>query len=141
MGVMARGAARVLVIEDDPDGREPLIELLRMEGYDVTPAADGGTALARLRTDEPFDALIVDFILPDIDAIEVIRATHALKDRPAVIVFTGYHRQKTAAEAAGSDAFILKPDIEQLLAQLRTLIAARIGRVVPSPDSARKKNG
>jgi len=45
---MARG--RVLVVEDDPDAREPLTELLRMEGYDVTPAADGGTALARLRT-------------------------------------------------------------------------------------------
>jgi|SRR5690349_970422 CheY-like chemotaxis protein len=133
---MARGG--VLVVEDDPDAREPLTELLRMEGYDVTSAADGGTALARLRTDEPYDALVVDLVLPDVDGFEVIREAHAFPASPAVLVFTGHHRDKAAAEAAGCDAFILKPDIEQLLTQLSMLIVARVGRGIPATPDPKK---
>jgi two-component system, OmpR family, KDP operon response regulator KdpE len=123
------GAAHLLVVEDDANAREALVELFRFEGYIAVAAADGRTALARLRTDAPVDAVVVDLGLPDIDGVDVIRAARTLPNSPAVIVFTGHYRHKRAAEAAGCDAFILKPDVDEL----RARVSALVGVVPISP--------
>ena len=116
------GAIRLLVVEDDANAREALVELLQFEGYSVVAAADGRTALARLRADAPLDAVVVDLGLPDIDGVDVITTARTLTNSPAVIVFTGHYRYKRDAEAAGCDAFVLKPDVEKLLAQVSALV-------------------
>jgi len=54
----------------------------------------------------------------------LIRTICATEERPAVVVFTGHHRLKADAEAAGCDAFVLKPDLEGLLATISSAIAA-----------------
>ena len=116
---------RVLIVEDDADGREPLAEVLSAEGYDVASAADGEAAMAGL---EDCDVLVLDLGLPDLDGLDVIRTARALPDPPAVVVFTGHHRLKADAEAAGCDAFILKPDLDDLLARLAVITTeARTG--------------
>jgi len=117
--------ARVLIVEDDADGREPLAEVLRAEGYDVAIAGDGGAAIAQL---DGCDVLVVDLGLPDIDCLDIIRSARALPVPPAVVVFTGHHRLMADAEAAGCAAFVLKPDLDALLAwlgSLTTSVAAR----------------
>jgi len=122
---MALTPPLVLVVEDDPDGREPLGEVLRLEGYAVTGAADGASAIRQLG--DGFDVVVLDLGLPDIAGVEVIRAACALPDGgPVVIVFTGYHRLRADAEAAGCAAFILKPDLDALLAA----IEAHVGQAV-----------
>ena len=115
--------ARLLVVEDDTNAREALVELLRCEGYMTVAAPDGLTALGRLRT-HVVDAVVVDLGLPDIDGVDVIQAARTLPNKPAVIVFTGHYRYKRAAEAAGCDAFVLKPDVEKLLAEVSALVGA-----------------
>jgi two-component system KDP operon response regulator KdpE len=123
-------ARRVLVVEDDGDGREPLTEVLRLEGYEVSSAADGATAIACVRV-ETYDALVLDIGLPDVDGLDVIRAMRPHGGRPGrphgpvVIVFSGYHRLRADAEAAGCDGFVLKPDLDDLLARLRTAVEAQ----------------
>ena len=130
---------RVLVVEDHTDGRESLVDILEFQGYDVTSVADGAAGLAQL-CGAPFEAVVLDLGLPDIDGVEVIRAARARSAAPAILVFTGFHRLKDAAEAAGCDAFILKPELEQLLASLGTMVAARASYRVPGPE-ARKEHG
>jgi len=135
---MAPGTPRMLVVEDDAEGREPLTEVLGLQGYDATSVGDGRTAIERIRSGE-FDVVVLDLGLPDIAGVEIIRAARALPDGPAVVVFTGHHRLRAAAEAAGCDAFILKPNLDELLARVSTAIAARAGRSVAAPPSTTGK--
>lgn len=128
-------APKVLVVEDDADGRDPLAEILRLEGYAVTGAADGATAIGQLG--DGFDVVVLDLGLPDIAGVDVIRAACALPDGPAVVVFTGHHLLRADAEAAGCAAFILKPDLDELLA----VIEAHVGRAVAVKPGSGKQSG
>jgi len=127
---------RVLVVEDDADGRDPLTELLALEGYEATCAADGPSAVMQLAS-ERYDILVLDLGLPDHPSgLEIIRAARASSAPPAVVVFTGHHRLKADAEAAGCDAFVLKPDLDELLARLKSTVAAR--RETAGPERKRR---
>lgn len=126
---MALTRPTVLVVEDDADGRDPLAEVLRLEGYHVTSAPDGASAIRRFAS-EADDVVVIDLGLPDIPGVDVIRAARALPHGgPAVVVFTGHHRLRADAEAAGCDAFILKPDLDELLARLSAIVEARVTAV------------
>src|SRR5689334_15222171 len=116
-------APRILIVEDDGDGREPLAEILRLQGYAVTDTADGASAIGQLGA---FDVVVLDLGLPDVAGVDVIRAARALPDGPAVVVFSGHHRLRADAEAAGCAAFVLKPDLDELLA----VIEAHVGQAV-----------
>src|SRR5690349_16850703 len=117
---------RILVVEDDADGRDALAEILRLQGYAVTSAPDCASAISVLDT-EPCDLVVLDLGLPDLGGVDVIRAARALPDGgPAVVVFSGHHRLRADAEAAGCAAFVLKPDLDELLA----VIEADVGQAV-----------
>jgi CheY-like chemotaxis protein len=64
--------------------------------------------------------------------LDVVRAARALVDPPGIVVFTGHHRLKAEAETAGCDAFVLKPELEELLARVSIAITARVGRTPPA---------
>jgi len=119
----------VLIVDDDADSRDPLAEVLRLQGYEVTNAADGARAIRRLAS-EADDVVVLDLGLPDVGGIDVIRAARALPHGgPAVVVFTGHHRLQADAEAAGCAAFVLKPDLDELLARLSAIVEARVAPV------------
>src|ERR1051326_6514819 len=81
---------KLLIVEDDPDGRDALAEIFRLEGFAVGSGADGDTALARLRSAR-FDVVVMDLGLPDeASGLNVIHAVCATPGRPAVVVFTGH---------------------------------------------------
>jgi len=123
---MASTRPTVLIVEDDADGRDPLAEVLRLEGFHVTSAPDGASAIRKLAS-EADDVMVIDLGLPDIPGVDVIRAARALPHGgPAVVVFTGHHRLRADAEAAGCAAFVLKPDLDELLA----VIEAHVGQAV-----------
>ena len=64
---------RALVVEDEPHIRELVSLHLGLEGLTVTPAVDGEEAL-RQASDEPFDIIVLDLMLPKIDGVTVCRA-------------------------------------------------------------------
>ena len=66
-------AARVLVVEDEPNIRELVCLHLGLEGYQCEGAADGKAALARAEVDR-FDLLVLDVMLPGLDGVSVCRA-------------------------------------------------------------------
>src|SRR5262249_39141910 len=61
---------RILVVDDNVDAAESLATLLRLEGHHVRVAEDGAAALAAAQT-EPFDMVILDLAMPDVDGFEV----------------------------------------------------------------------
>jgi CheY-like chemotaxis protein len=116
----------VLIVDDDPDGRETLIQFLGHYGYTTAAVATGNDALALACKLRPRLA-IIDLGLPDLTGFELIRL---LKERTAtasipIIVLSGHvfpaHRQR--ADQAGCDVFLAKPvETDELLAAVRGLI-------------------
>ncbi len=103
---------RVLITEDEPNIVESLTFILRREGYDVSSALDGETALLRLQRDPP-DLVILDVMLPKVNGFEVlkrIKADPALRHLPVMVLTAkGQAHDRRTAEEIGASAFITKP--------------------------------
>ena len=113
----------ILLIEDEPDAREALTELLEHCGYSVRSAEDGAQALEEAMRRPP-DLLITDLSMPGMTGLEVVerfRASAELADVP-VIVVSAHHdvRNRIAGFDLGADDFLGKPvDLDDLLARIR----------------------
>jgi two-component system cell cycle response regulator DivK len=120
---------RILVIEDQPDNRQILRDLLTSADFEVIEAEDGETGLAAAATAHRPDLILMDIQLPGIDGYEATRrlkADAALHAIP-VIVVTSYALagDDGKARAAGCDAFISKPySPRQLLAMVREYLSS-----------------
>ena len=112
--------ARILVVEDEPKiARFIELELIH-EGYEVEKAADGRTGVERA-LGEPFDLILLDVMLPQLNGLEVLRRVRREKDVP-VIMLTARDAvmDKVSGLDAGADDYITKPfAIEELLARVR----------------------
>lgn len=115
--------ANVLVIEDDPDTRANLTDILDLDGYSVQTAATVGEALA-VRDWSVFWAIILDRKLPDGGAEQLLPALRRLAPHAGIVVVTGYADVEGAIAALrqGAVDYILKPiNPEVLRARLRQL--------------------
>jgi two-component system, sensor histidine kinase len=113
---------KVLVIDDNDDGREMLRALCELGGHEVIEAADGPEGVERALEVEP-DIAFVDIGLPTIDGYEVARRLRARAERPIrLIALSGYGSPEHRARAfeAGFDDHIAKPISHE---QLRRCIA------------------
>ena len=81
--------ARILVLDDDGIFRKTLCRALSARGHDVKPAADGHEALA-LASMSPFDAAIIDMMMPGMNGFEALKALKKLQPELACIILTGY---------------------------------------------------
>ncbi len=113
----------ILLVEDDDDMRQVIAFFLHEEGYQVTQAADGETASTMLATahaqGQPFDIVITDIVMGDVDGIEVMNVAKQQPAPPEVILLTGHGSVDTAIAAVRAAAYdyLLKPcDLEKLLA-------------------------
>ena len=121
---MSQEKCRVLVIDDHEDTSEMLKLLLGEEDYEVTIALTGQEALRRA-TEQEFDLYVLDKHLPDGSGVELCTKLNELTPGIPCIFYTGdaydFHRQE--AMAAGAEAFVAKPDIDGLLANVNKLLA------------------
>jgi two-component system response regulator GlrR len=103
-------AARVLIVDDDPDMRDLLGHWLRAEGLTVEVASSGVEALARLDVERP-DLVLTDLFMDDMDGLRLIAEVH--RDDPIlpVIMLSGQAEVGDALKAAhlGVSAFLTKP--------------------------------
>lgn len=104
------GRARILVVDDEPSIRELLSKTLALAEYDVDLAPDGRTAVDRLKI-IPYDLLITDLRMPNMDGLAVIREARRLKPDIPVIIVTGYSTEASAIEAVnlGVAGYLTKP--------------------------------
>lgn len=123
-------AQRVLIIEDDPDTEQMLRMILQSEGYDVLSAGNGPLGLELLRKMGP-DLVILDWMLPGMEGIEVCRRAREFSSVPIVMLTAKTaSSDKVAGLDTGADDYLAKPfEPEELLARLRAHLrrAAMIG--------------
>ncbi|MYE01706.1 MAG: response regulator, partial [Alphaproteobacteria bacterium] len=119
----AHGAARILVVDDDPDALRFARNALRDNGYSPLVTGDHRDIPRLLRTERP-DLVLLDLVMPDADGIELLQGLPGLADLP-VIILSGYGREDTIASAldAGADDYILKPCAPiELAARIRSAL-------------------
>src|SRR5271156_5767621 len=82
-------SAKILLAEDDNDMRRFLVKALQNAGYDVTSFDNGLSAFNRLR-EEPFELLLTDIVMPEMDGIELARRATELDPDIKVMFITGF---------------------------------------------------
>ena len=124
---------RTLVIEDDAPLRDLLRRGLAEEGFTVDTAADGEDGL-HLALREPYDAIVLDLMLPSVPGMEILlRLRRGGRDTP-VLILTAREapHEKVRGLDAGADDWLVKPfTFVELTARLRALIR-RVHRVSSS---------
>ena len=115
---------RILVVEDEPTLAAQLVEGVNAAGY-VTDRAGNGVDAHFMGDTEPYDAVVLDLGLPQMDGITVLKKWRAAGRTMPVLILTArdsWH-EKVAGIDAGADDYLTKPfHMEELLARLRALI-------------------
>lgn len=138
--------AKILVVDDDPNLRKTLADILRVKGYAAAVAANGTEAVAAAEQ-QTFSLALIDLMLPDMGGLEVMARIKAHSPLTEAIILTGHASMDTAIEATGQGAFsyLLKPyqmdellqkighAVERQQAQEEILRLASFPRLLPSP--------
>ncbi len=115
------GAARVLIVDDDPELRVFLRTELELDGYSCAEASTGQQALTLARQ-EHWDLLLLDWSLPDFSGVELCQRLRRTDNSTPVLMLTARDDVKERVEAldAGADDYLTKPfSLEELLARMR----------------------
>jgi two-component system, cell cycle response regulator DivK len=117
---------RILVVEDQPDNRQIIRDMLAPTGYEITEVENGEDALAAIARQRP-DLILMDIQLPVMDGYEAtrrIKADPALRSIP-IIAVTSYalSGEEKKARAAGCDEYVPKPfSPRELLVKIRNFL-------------------
>ncbi|WP_420408907.1 response regulator transcription factor [Hoeflea sp.] len=120
---------RILIVEDDKDLNRQLAEALEEQSYVVDRAYDGEEGHFLGET-EPYDAVILDIGLPEMDGVTVLEKWRAADRVMPVLILTARDRwsDKVAGIDAGADDYVTKPfHVEEVLARIRALIRRASG--------------
>lgn len=125
--------ARILIIEDDPDGRQSLVDAVQDGGMLVDAAATGEDGIALFATGT-YDVVLSDLVLPDIDGIEVLSRLKKKSPDLPILIMTAYGSITSSVRAMkeGAYDYLTKPlDLDDLHAKLsRALEAGRLRQEV-----------
>lgn len=117
--------APVLVVEDDPELRRVIQEMLEDEGLTVRTAMDGMQALEHAVHQRPA-LMILDIMLPDIDGEGVANALRAAYGSVPILVLTALYQAQEEIDRMGAYAYLRKPFTqEELLTTVRQGLAPR----------------
>ena len=122
-------AAKILVVDDDPDLLELLRNALTAAGHRIETALSGTEALVKAERSAP-DCVVLDLLLPDVSGFnvcETLRRLHATASVPVVMmtVLTGEFPRLVGVEA-GADAYINKPfEIDEMVRRVGELLRDR----------------
>lgn len=133
------GAPTMLVVDDDEKLRERLARAFRERGFEVSTAASGAEALARVREETP-EYAVIDLRMPGPSGLEVMKAIRALDPATQVLILTGYGSIATAVEATrlGAKGYLPKPaDADEILAAFAGEGGEAAGAHIETPSLAR----
>ncbi|MCA1646603.1 MAG: response regulator transcription factor [Chloroflexi bacterium] len=130
----------MLVVDDEPQIRRALRLVLRANGYEVAEVGTGEGALDALAM-QPFDLMILDLMLPDVDGVEVCRRLREWSRLPVVVLSAhGDEEVKVKALDEGADDYVTKPfSAPELLARMRS--AMRRASVTTTPTEPIVRTG
>jgi two-component system phosphate regulon response regulator PhoB len=133
---------RILVVEDEDVIREMVVLALQEEGYEVTTATDGRTALSFLQTNDPnaeanFDLLVLDLMLPQVNGLDICRLLRYHGNTLPILVLSAKASEtdRVLGLEVGADDYLTKPfSMRELIARCRALI--RRQRFTSLPQSS-----
>jgi two-component system OmpR family response regulator len=129
---MSSDGKRILVVDDEPSIVDAVATALRYEGYEVEESLTGREALAAALRSEP-DLIVLDWMLPDIDGIEVGRRLRANGSKAAILFLTAKDSTENKVEAlrAGGDDYVTKPfSLAEVVARVQAILR-RTGGELP----------
>jgi two-component system OmpR family response regulator len=122
---------RILVVDDEPSIVDAVSTALRYEGYEVDEAVSGRDALAKVAEHEP--ALVVlDWMLPDIEGIEVGRRIREQGYKAAILFLTAKDATENKVDAlrAGGDDYVTKPfSLAEVVARIEAILRRTAGEL------------
>ncbi|MBV8080438.1 MAG: response regulator transcription factor [Actinobacteria bacterium] len=120
---------KILVVDDDPDIRTLLAELLGRAGYETEQAADGRTALRRLY-EAPPALVVLDVSMPDMDGYQTLERIRDLSDVPVLMLTARTQElEKVRGLTSGADDYVAKPfGRQELLARVQALLRRTGGK-------------
>jgi two-component system OmpR family response regulator len=122
-------AGRILVVDDEPSIVDAVATALRYEGFEVEEATTGREALASLTRFEP-DLVVLDWMLPDIEGIEVGRRIRDRGLKTAILFLTAKEAVENKVEAlrAGGDDYVTKPfSLAEIVARVEAILRRTTG--------------
>jgi two-component system, OmpR family, response regulator len=124
VGLVNNDSVRVLVVEDEPKLAALVARALREEGHpaDVAHRASDGLWMAQAG---PYDAIVLDMMLPDLDGLELVRRLRAKQIWTPVLMLTARDAvaDRVGALDSGADDYLTKPfSFEELFARLRAIV-------------------
>ena len=120
---------KILVVDDEPAIVDAVATALRYEGFEVEEAVSGRDALSTAISFEP-DLIVLDWMLPDIDGIEVGRRLRERGFRTAILFLTakGGVENKVEALRAGGDDYVTKPfSLAEIVARVQAILRRTAG--------------
>ena len=115
---------RILVVDDEPSIVDAVATALRYEGFDVEEATNGRDAIASVARFEP-DLIVLDWMLPDIEGIEVGRRIRDRGFKTAILFLTAKEAVENKVEAlrAGGDDYVTKPfSLAEIVARVQAIL-------------------
>jgi two-component system OmpR family response regulator len=112
---------KVLLVDDEPHFVKLLAERLEGRGVNVETAGGGPEALDKVK-DEPYDAIILDLLMPDMDGLETLKQLREINPDLQVILLTGHGTIDKGVEAMklGAMDFVEKPaDFKALMEKIK----------------------
>ncbi|MBV8079873.1 MAG: response regulator transcription factor [Actinobacteria bacterium] len=121
---MSAATKRILVVDDEQSIVDAVATALRYEGYEVEEALSGRAALTLATAAEP-DLVVLDWMLPDLEGIEVGRRLRAQGLRTAILFLTAKDATENKIEAlrAGGDDYVTKPfSLAEIVARIEAIL-------------------
>jgi diguanylate cyclase (GGDEF)-like protein len=126
LATSASRPSKILVVDDEAAVRRLIVDILRLDGYEVSEASDGEEALRQL-AGARFDVVLTDMVMPRMDGLTLLHTARQLGHQTAYIVMTAYSSWDSAVAAikAGAEDYLPKPCHIELL---RLVVARTLGK-------------
>ena len=117
---------KVLLVEDDNKLRSTVTDYLQINNFSVTACADGNSAISSFETKSPFDIVLLDGMLPDIDGFDVLKKIRETSNVPVIILSAREsEREQLNGFRLGADNYITKPFLLSILKEHINVLLAR----------------
>ena len=126
---------KLLVVDDEPKIREVIKEYAEFNGYEVTEAADGMSAVGLCKLND-YDLVILDIMMPKLDGFSACKEIKKIKDVPIIMLSArGEEYDKLFGFELGIDDYIVKPfSPKELMARINVIIARRTASTQSKTD-------
>lgn len=128
--------ARLLVVDDESRIRDMIIKYAKYEGYEVTEAGDGFSAI-ELAIKNDYDIIIMDVMMPELDGFSAVKEIRKTKNTPVIMLSArGEEYDRIHGFEVGADDYVVKPfSVKELMMRVQAILSRSTTKVVTNSDT------